>query len=205
MAAAFVAAARRWLCVGFLASMLGPAAAQAHDAHAQHRAGPATATQRSARIYRVPDVTLLDMNGAAVALAEVLRTEVPVLVNFIFTTCTSVCPVMSATFAEVQRQLIAHGTRARLVSISIDPEQDTPDRLREFARKHGAAPGWQFLTGTTADVVAVQRALGAYRGNKMSHVPAAYVRLPGNDHWIRFDGLTGAAELVAEVRRATDK
>jgi protein SCO1/2 len=203
-----------------LACLLAPPAANAqsaprqqlahsgeHDAHAQRRAAAAGPHRydRSLRSYRIPDVTLLDMTGARVALASALGGDTPVFLNFIFTSCTSICPVMSATFAEVQRQLDADGNRIRMISISIDPEHDNPDQLSAYARKHDAGPDWRFLTGRSADIVAVQNAFNAYRGNKMSHVPSTFLRASASGPWVRIDGFASAADLVAEYRRAIAK
>jgi protein SCO1/2 len=112
---------------------------------------------------------------------------------------------MSATFAEIQRQLGDESRRVRMISISIDPEHDNPDRLREFARKHDAGPGWRFLTGRRDDIVAVQRAFDSYRGNKMSHVPSTFLRTSASNAWVRLDGLASASDLVNEYRRAVAK
>ena len=76
--------------------------------------------------------------------------------------------MLSASLAGAQGEM---GERARLVSISIDPEYDTPARLREYARRFKAGPRWRFLTGGRDDVEAVQKAFGAWRVNKMSHQP----------------------------------
>ncbi|MET0166741.1 MAG: SCO family protein [Vicinamibacterales bacterium] len=179
-----------------------------YDAHAAHRAEAARGQhkiERSVHVYKVPDVTLLEMTGTKVPLPSLLRGDAPIFLNFIFTTCTSVCPVMSATFAEVQRQLGDEAHRVRMISISIDPEHDDPARLREFARKHDAGPGWRFLTGRPDDIVAVQRAFNSYRGNKMSHAPSTFLRMSASDAWVRVDGLASASDLVNEYRRGVAK
>ncbi len=123
------------------------------------------------------------------------------LLNFIFTTCTTICPVMSATFEQVQANLGAGRDRVRMVSISIDPEHDTPERLRAYARAHNAGPEWHFLTGTPAGVEAAQRAFGAYRGNKFNHAAVTYVRAPHEAKWVTVSGLKSAEELGSELRR----
>ena len=179
-----------------------------HDAHSANRAEAISGQpkiERSIHVYKVPDVTLLEMTGSKVPLASLLAGDAPIFLNFIFTTCTSVCPVMSATFAEVQRQLGDEAHRVRMISISIDPEHDDPARLREFARKHDAGPGWRFLTGRPDDIVAVQRAFNSYRGNKMSHAPSTYLRMSASDAWVRVDGLASASDLVNEYRRGVAK
>src|ERR1043165_3540276 len=111
---------------------------QAQQAAAQTREG----FTRTVASYDVPDVSLVDMNGARVCLGSVLKYDGPVLLQFIVTTCPTICPVMSGTFSAAQERLGAGAARARMVSISIDPEQDTPERLREYARKFKAGqPG----------------------------------------------------------------
>lgn len=210
------ARALRWLMLAALAcAPCGQAAAAedaglrvahstAHDSHGGHHG--AVHGRRSVRSYTLPDLTLVDMHGERVPLAAALRDDAPVVLNFIFTTCSSVCPVMSATFAEARRQLAAQGRQAQMVSISIDPEHDTPERLRAFAGKYEADSGWSFLTGRQADITAVQRAFDTFRGNKMSHAAATFVRAsPASDRWVRLDGFTSAAALVAEVQRAADR
>jgi protein SCO1/2 len=202
-----------WLALGALAVLPCPpaGAADSGPSHAAHSTANdahrlSSHSKRSVRSYTLPDLTLVDMHGERVTLAAALRDDMPVVLNFIFTTCSSVCPVMSATFAEARRQLAAQGRPARMVSVTIDPEHDTPERLRSFAGKHQADSGWTFLTGRPADIAAVQRAFDTFRGNKMSHAPATFVRAsPASERWVRLDGFTSAAELIAEVQRASDR
>jgi protein SCO1/2 len=85
------------------------------------------------------------------------------------------------------------------VSISIDPEFDTPARLREYARKFGAGPEWQHYGGTLAASREVQRAFGAYRGDKMNHAPVTLVRTAPGKEWVRIDGFASADQLLAEL------
>ena len=157
--------------------------------------------KRSERRYAVPDVTLVDEAGRTVRLRELLAGDEPVMVNFIFTTCQVICPVMSRIFAGVQRELGPEAARVRLVSISIDPEQDTPERLRAYAARFGAGPGWTFLTGRIQDVVAVERAFDAYLGDKMNHRPVTLLRQRQDRPWVRLDGFASPADLAREYHQ----
>ena len=162
------------------------------------------APERYARVvasYNLPDVTLVDMTGTEVALSAVLNHTGPVLLQFIFTTCPTVCPVLSEVFAAAQNTLGPELDSVRMVSISIDPEHDTPARLREYAQKFRAKPQWRFLTGKRADIVAVQKAFEAYWTNKMRHEPRTYLRAARDAPWVRLDGFMSATELVAEYYR----
>lgn len=175
----------------------------AQDAHIhQHRQTPAHERfTRTVASYMPPDVTLVDMNGEKVALASALGREGPVMLQFIFTTCPTVCPVMSATFAAAQDRLGAEPGKVRMISVSIDPEQDTPPRLREYARKFKAGPRWLFLTGDSDDIVAVRKSFDAYGNNKMRHEPLTFLRASPGKPWVRLDGLMSAAQLLAEYKR----
>jgi protein SCO1/2 len=185
-------------------------ASTARGQHARHEGhGPGPAAPRYTRAfatYAPPDVTLTDATGARVGLASVLGREGPVMLQFIFTTCPAVCPVMSATFAAVQNRLGPEAEKVRLVSISIDPEHDTPGRLREYARRFKAGPRWLFLTGELDDIVSVRKAFDAYPGdNKMRHQPLTFIRPSPERPWLRLDGLTSAAQLVGEYERLAEQ
>lgn len=153
---------------------------------------------RSIEDLALPDVTLVDMDGQRLPLSEALG-DGPVLLQFVFTTCPAVCPILSSTLEGAQDRL----PEARLVSISIDPEHDTPGCLRDYARRFHAGPRWTFLTGSLDDVVAVQKAFGVYRSDKMQHEPSTFLRA-AKGPWVRLTGEVGADDLVAELRRLAD-
>jgi protein SCO1/2 len=196
---------RHWVRAGLVGAALSTCAAGviAGEHAGGHAAAPAASDaryQRSVARLAVPDVELVDRNAARVVLPELLGAGEPVMLNFIFTSCTTVCPVASATFAAVQRSLGAAGEPLRLVSVSVDPEHDTPARLAEYARKLGAAESWHFLTGDPVAILRLQQAFAVYRGSKMSHVPATFLRASTDEPWIRIDGFPSSSELVAEYR-----
>ncbi|MBI4916937.1 MAG: SCO family protein [Acidobacteria bacterium] len=164
-----------------------------------------SAVKRTVEDLSLEGLTLVDMDGREVALDEMLPTNRPVLLNFIFTTCTTICPVMTATFATVEDTLHEANEDAVLVSISIDPERDNPARLREYARRFDAGPDWLFLTGTQAQSEATQRAFGAASASKFNHAPLTFLRAPDSSRWVRLEGLGGAEVIVAEYRRIVPK
>jgi protein SCO1/2 len=105
----------------------------------------------------VPTFSLLDQNGALFE-PEALGGKVWVA-DFVFTHCESSCPKLTARMAELQARLVEEGKRrarpldVKLVSFSVDPENDTPPVLREYAAKTKADPSvWSFVTGPTIDV-----------------------------------------------------
>jgi protein SCO1/2 len=170
--------------------------------HHHHHHAMADSYQRSSATYTIPDIRLVDTDGAKVALRDGLGGDEPVMLNFIFTSCTSICPVMSATFQQVQEKLGDERRKVRMVSISIDPENDTPARLKDYAAKFQAGEQWRMLTGSIEDSIAVQRAFDAYRGGKMNHAPVTFLRAAGHDQpWVRLDGLASASDIIEEYRK----
>jgi protein SCO1/2 len=146
--------------------------------------------------YRIPRVTLTASDGSPVSLPSLLDGDRPVILNFIFTSCTTVCPVMTAAFTSVSRQLGASRSEVELVSISIDPDHDTPARLVEYAHQRGAAD-LRLLTGEREAILKVQKAFRVYRGDKMNHAPVTFVRAAPGARWLRMEGLVTASDLLA--------
>ncbi len=186
-----------------VAGMIGPMASvsfaeESSDPHAHHRMAPET-SRRMAE-YTVPQVTLMREDGKTVSLPEELNDGRPVVLSFIFTTCTAICPVISHTLSQLQNKLGTDRDRVRLASISIDPEQDTPAQLAAYARKYGAGPEWRHYTGTLSASVTTQRAFDVYRGNKMSHSPVTLLRAAPGKPWVRIEGFATADDLLAEIR-----
>lgn len=155
---------------------------------------------RARVVYETPQVSLVRADGERVSLPRELDDGRPVLLNFIFTTCSSVCPLASQTFAEFRDRLGTQVSGVHLMSISIDPEQDTPARLREYSRKYHAGPEWQYYTGTLDASIAVQRAFDVYRGDKMSHTPVTLMRAAPGRPWLRIEGFVTPDDLVREYR-----
>jgi len=171
---------------------VGPAWAtepHAHD-HAMKRA------TRSTVDATLPTVELVRDDGETVSLPAELDDGRPVVLNFVFTSCASICPAMTHIFAQLQDRLGSARDRVHMVSISIDPEQDTPERLAAYARRYHAGPQWHFYTGTTEASVAVQRALGTFRGDKMDHTAVTFLRASPGARWVRIDGFASADELA---------
>lgn len=142
----------------FQALLIAPLAAAPVSAWA-HRAQDDT---RLPVIGPLPEFALLDQEGARFTATD-LRGKVAV-VTFIYTTCADTCPLLTAKMASLQKPLAADfGTHVRFVSITVDPEVDTPGVLRNYARAQGAnLTGWSFLTGTPSAIDDVVRSFGAY-------------------------------------------
>ena len=140
-------------------------------------------------------------DGKVVSLPEEMNDGRPIVLNFVFTTCSSICPLMSSLFARFERRLGADGDKAHLMSISIDPEHDTPARLLAYARKFHAGLEWQHYTGTLEASLAAQRAFDVYRGGKMSHTAVTLMRAAPGKPWLRIEGFVTPDDLVRDYRK----
>ena len=149
--------------------------------------------------YDFTETQLLDANGDSVSLMNLVNSDKPVALNFIFTTCTTICPVMTATFSQMRRALGDAADDVELVSITIDPEFDRPEVLKKYAEQFGAGPGWTFVTGDSGDIERIQRSFDAYAGSKLNHRPLTFLKRPDQEAWVRIDGLASGESLAREV------
>lgn len=179
----------------------GLSAAEEMDEHAHHHHAPADpGYRRSVHAYAMPKVTLFREDGSKGAFESELADDRPIVLNFIYTSCTVICPMLSHTFALFQEKLGEEAGKVRMVSVSIDPEHDTPERLAAYAKRYAAGPQWSHYTGTVEASIEVQKAFGAYYGDKMNHRPAVFMRAGPGKPWVRLDGFTTADDLIREYR-----
>ncbi|HLM55732.1 MAG TPA: SCO family protein [Pyrinomonadaceae bacterium] len=165
---------------------------------AEPEAAPAAA-------MNIPDVELLDQDGKKVRFYSDLVKGKTVAVNFIFTTCTTVCPPLGATFARLQKELGGRvGRDVQLISISVDPVTDTPERMKAWGEKFKAGPGWTLVTGEKAAVDSLLRALAASSPRREDHTPAVLIGNDARGNWRRDYGLARPSELVRLIDEAAE-
>ncbi len=173
-------------------------------------AGPATeaaapATAAVASRLRIPDATVYNQNGRRLNFYTDLVKGKTVAINFIFTTCTTICPPLTATFRRVQSELGEHmGRDIELISVSVDPVTDTPARLFDFAAKFKAGPGWTFVTGDQAEIDSLLQAFGVAVANKNDHTPTILIGNDATGYWTRAYGLASPTTLVKVITEAAD-
>lgn len=156
---------------------------------------------RTAAYYKPPEVTLMNQNGKKVRLRSLLESGKPVVVDFIYTTCTTICPVLSSGFAGIAEELGGKAAGSvQLVSISIDPEHDRPEQMKAYLERFDAGEEWEFLTGSRDDIGKVLRAFDTVVADKMAHKPIYLFHGPRSDAWVRVEGLIGQADLLRELR-----
>ena len=148
----------------------------------------------------IPDVKVLDQNGNSLNFYTDLIKDKTVAINFIFTTCTTICPPLAATFARVQKEMGPKiGKDVHLISISVDPVTDTPERLKAWGAKFKAGPGWTFVTGEKQEIDKLLDALGASVSKREDHTPALII---GNDTkgvWTRTYGLAKINQIIGVI------
>ncbi|HET6977911.1 MAG TPA: SCO family protein [Pyrinomonadaceae bacterium] len=169
-------------------------------------AAPAPKNETSmVTVPRISDIAVQDQNGNTLNFYSDLVKGKVVAINFIFTTCTTICPPLTATFRRVQQQLAEQKSPVQLISISVDPAIDTPERLRDFAAKFKADTGWAFVTGNTSDINSLLQELGVAVSNKNDHTPLVLI---GNDeagYWTRAYGLSSPTALVKLITEAANR
>jgi len=144
-----------------------------------------------------PDVELVDQDGRRTHLYSDLVRGKRVAINFVFTTCTTICPPMGANFERLQALLGARaGADVRLVSISIDPATDTPERLKAWGARFHAGPGWTLLTGPREELDRLLKAMGVFTADRASHSPVLLLGDDRTGRWTRAYGLAPPAEIV---------
>ena len=158
--------------------------------------------KRTIEEYTIPDVVLVNQNGTKVRFKELMQSNKPVIVDFIFGTCTTICPVLSASFSNLQQKLGPDSQKVHLISVTIDPENDTPKVMKEYLKRYRAKPGWDFFTGSRSDIDKVLHAFNAFNSNKMYHTPLTLLKPAGESSWTRVFGLLSSSEFLSECKKA---
>jgi protein SCO1/2 len=145
----------------------------------------------------IPDVSVIDQDGHARRFRSELVEGQRVAIQFIFTSCATICKPLSAVFSQLQGEL---GDRSdvRLISISIDPETDTPERMQAHAQRFHAGPRWTLVTGSRPEIDQLLTAFGVV-GPKANHTAMVTVGNFATGHWTRVYGLAPSEKLLAAL------
>ena len=151
---------------------------------------------------KVLDVGLVDQTGLLRKFkTEVIGDHIAVL-NFVYTSCKTSCPMASALFEQVQERLAASlGRDVVLVSLSIDPVTDRPWRLRAAAEQFHAKPGWSWLTGDKAAMDRVLHGLGLYLSSITDHPTMVLIGDGEKGEWVRLLGFPEPDDIMTHVER----
>jgi protein SCO1/2 len=178
-----------------------PSPCQAQSAASDKTAAGEAKGEKSSRARDYfTDVLLVDQNGKSVRFYSDLIKGKVVIINSFFSTCQGVCPVMARNLEMIQQALGDRlGKDAHIISISVDPNMDTPLLLKDFAGKFHAKPGWYFITGKKENVDLALKKLGQQVQAKEDHTNLLII---GNDTtglWKKAFGLAKAADLIKVV------
>jgi protein SCO1 len=167
------------------------------EADAQSDSGPP-----SERKQNIPDVELIDQDGKTVHLYTDLVKDRVAALSFIFTTCTTICPVIGANLGRLQTELgPALGRDIALISVSVDPVTDTPERMKAWGAQFGAKPGWSLLTGTKETVDELLKRVGLYTADIQSHSPFLLLVNDRTGDWTRVNAIETSPARIAEILR----
>ena len=145
------------------------------------------------------DLELVDKHGNPVFFVSDVVKDRLVAINFVYTTCKNVCPIQSSIFESLQEQLKDRSKQdVFLISITIDPLVDVPDRLQEYSAKYQAGPGWIWLTGKKENVDQVLLGLGAYSSDVFEHQNTILVGDGLHGRWTRFYGFPNIGQLTSK-------
>ncbi len=170
------------------------------DPHAHHQQQAAESGSKLASV-EVPEGLLLtnQMDEQVDLLRDVIGDRVAV-VNFVYTSCTTVCPVTSTIFSMVQKDLDGRmGKEVVLVTITVDPARDTPQRLRSYAKNFAPGEAWSWLTGDNGMVESALRAFGAYTVAFEDHPAMVLVGDAESSTWYRLYGFPAPQAIESKV------
>lgn len=146
----------------------------------------------------IPDVELVDQHGKRVRFYSDLVEGRVVAIETVFTTCTTICPMMGANFSKLSRLLGSQDRgRVNLISISVDPITDTPEMLDRWSRQFGpAGQDWTLLTGSKDDIDRLLKALEIFTPDKQEHSPVVLIGDDGTGEWARASALLSPSRLA---------
>jgi len=164
------------------------------------------AAEEKARSF-FTDLEVIDQNGQKLRFySDVLKGRV-VLISFIFTSCQDACPLIAQKLIQT-RKLMVESIRDDVwyISLSVDSENDSPEDLKEFAKKQGADESrWIFLTGDKKNIDTIISRLGQYAADINAH---STLMLAGNAitrHWIRVVPMTQAGGVAEQMRQLANE
>ena len=163
------------------------------------QSSPSTTGQSAAEKY-FTDVELTNQDGQKMRLYSDLLKGKVVVINSFFSTCQGSCLPLTRNMKKLQDALGDRvGKDVYLLSISVDPMMDTPQRLKEFAQKNGSKPGWFFLAGDKANVESALKKLGQYVDDKQNHLNIFIIGNERTGLWKKAFGLANPEELIKVV------
>jgi cytochrome oxidase Cu insertion factor (SCO1/SenC/PrrC family) len=147
----------------------------------------------------VPDIEVVNQNGRHVRFnSQVVEGRIAIVTGF-FTTCSAMCPITQEKLSQVAKLLGSRlGKDVVIVSVSVDPQNDTPTRMKEWGEKFHIGPGWTLLSGNPAEVDTLLKSLGLSVPLPQRHQSALMIGSTATG-WVRVSSWTSAEKLVKLV------
>jgi protein SCO1 len=206
-----------------LATTLGtPALAQSgHGSHEGHSGAPQAGRDdhshhqmpqpgqkveyRTEKGLSIPDVPVVTQDGEELHFFHDLVEGKVVAMNFVFTTCTTICPPLGANFGKLQDLLAEEGAAdVRLISVSVDPVTDTPPRLKAWGDVFEAGPNWTLVTGDKEQITELLKALQVFTPDIRDHSPQVLLGNAETGTWTRAYGLASPKDLAARLHEMSE-
>lgn len=168
------------------------------DGHEGHAAKPPVSSGKPVR--PTDAAVLVDQDGRKLRLASDALADRIVVVSFVYTNCSDICPMVSHTFAQLQESLAPlMEKKVRLVSLTVDPARDTPARFKEYSQHFAPKPGWLWLTGDITNVAQALQAFGIHITKPENHPAQILVGDAKSGRWIRLYDIDRPQQVLAKV------
>lgn len=179
----------------------GMQAIDPNDPHAQHKQAAMQQAKLGTAKIELPDgLSMVNQFGDGVDLRRDIIGDRLAVVNFVYTNCTTVCPVTSSIFSMLQQRLGDRvGKEIALITITVDPARDTPHRMLTFSKSFNPGPGWSWLTGDKKTVDKALLAMGAYTPSFEDHPAMVLIGDESNSEWYRFYGFPAPEAIETRV------
>lgn len=175
----------------------------AHDVN--HQGRPPVQPDSSRVPVRIIDRPVVDQDGNSVRFGQDLVGDKIVVVDFIYTSCGTLCPLQSSILADLQAKLGARLERdVALISLTVDPWIDSSEKLKTEAEQFGARPGWRFVTGAPKDIEVILTGLQAWVETPEDHPGFFLVGSAAQNTWSKLDGLPTPELLLERVDEAAN-
>jgi protein SCO1/2 len=176
-----------------------------HAMHEQHM-NQALPDEAANVTVVLSDAEVVDASGKAMRFRSDAVGDNAVAINFVYTSCTTICPPLAGIFEEVQAKLGDRlGRDTRMITVSIDPTVDTPERMAAMAAKFHARPGWLWITGAKDAIDGILKGLGTYTPDIESHPPVVLVGARGSETWTRLYGFSDPADIGNRTLAVADR
>jgi protein SCO1/2 len=199
--------------VAGLIIVCAPATIRTHAADARATTSPgdlfsATIQSPTTAATILPNVVVQTQDGIQVRFYDDLIKGKVVLINFMFTSCTTQCPLTTANLVKVEEALGERlGRDVVMISVTVDPSVDTASVLKKYSRRYNTKPGWYFVTGRQKDIDLIRRRLGGLdnTGDKTQHTGIVVYGNEATGQWAATPAMAQPKAIVRSVMRLMNR